>query len=170
MKNPDEDSVPSSRPKWCLRLEGIYLFTTVGLAACYGDNALKKRIAIYLFTIVVCLGMIQGAAQAEPLAYEGFDYTSGEDLSGQGGAGNGWSGSWSGARSSASVDTPGMTYSGLPTTGNRVDPLNTFGATSRNLDVNGTNTYSGGTTIDGGTVSVGAVANLGAAGSGLTWV
>ncbi|MCG8376633.1 MAG: autotransporter-associated beta strand repeat-containing protein, partial [Chlorobiales bacterium] len=71
------------------------------------------------------------------LAYEGFDYTSGEGLSGQGGAGNGWSGSWS-SGTPADVDTPGMTYSGLPTTGNMVHPVNEWQNITRNLDVSGT--------------------------------
>ncbi len=81
------------------------------------------------------LAMMQGTAQAELLAYEGFDYTSGQGLSGQGGSSDGWSGAWSGGASN--VEAPGMTYSGLPSSGNRVGPTATFNSNLRNLDVNG---------------------------------
>ena len=74
-----------------------------------------KKLAI---VTVVALFMA-ASAQAAPVAYEGFDYTAGQSLLNQSG-GSGWTAAWVNGTldEDATIVSPGLTYSGLPTVGN----------------------------------------------------
>jgi PEP-CTERM motif len=59
-------------------------------------------------------------ASADLIAYEPFDYTAGTQLNGDSG-GMGWSGAWRDATvAGATIQASGLTYAGLPTSGNSV--------------------------------------------------
>ena len=77
------------------------------------------------------------SAPAALLAYEPFGYASGQDLVGQNG-GSGWSGAWtqSGATvPDATITTPGLTYSGLASSGNRSGIDNTDNGSNTLMEV-----------------------------------
>jgi hypothetical protein len=59
------------------------------------------------------------SASAGLIAYEPFSYAASSTLDTQAG-GSGFSGGWSSSTGTATVATPGLTYSGLTTSGNRV--------------------------------------------------
>ena len=73
------------------------------------------------------------AASAGLTAYDGFDYgaTSG-DLTGKNG-GSGWSGAYSDSGNSTIYTTPGLTYTGLPTTGGASKTADGGGTTTINF-------------------------------------
>lgn len=72
-------------------------------------------------------------ASAGLTAYDGFDYgaTTG-DLTGKNG-GSGWSGAYSDSGNSTIYTTPGLTYTGLPTTGGAVNTSDGSGSTTINF-------------------------------------
>lgn len=63
------------------------------------------------------LGAASPASHAALLVYEGFNYTAGSTVTGQTGGSGNWNGAWAGS-SSYIVSTPGLTYTGLSTSGN----------------------------------------------------
>jgi hypothetical protein len=80
---------------------------------------MKSR-ATYHFTMVILSLWSMSLpleADAELLIYEGFGYGSGNPLSGANG-GTGWSNAWHDG--SHSIQAPGLTYAGIPVTGNAV--------------------------------------------------
>ena len=72
-------------------------------------------------------------ASAGLTAYDGFDYgaTTG-DLTGKNG-GSGWSGAYSDIGNSTIYTSPGLTYTGLPTTGGAVNTSDSSGSTTINF-------------------------------------
>lgn len=74
------------------------------------------RASMNLAGVVVLLALAM-PAQASILAYEGFDYTAGSAVAGNGSLGAGWAGSWTG-ETAASVSSATMTYGSLSTSGN----------------------------------------------------
>lgn len=81
----------------------------------------KRTRPIPVITLSTALIQIAStySASAGLIAYEPFSYTSSSTLDTQAG-GSGFSGSWSSSTGTATVATPGLTYSGLSTLGNRV--------------------------------------------------
>lgn len=76
-------------------------------------------------------------SRAALIAYDGFNYTSGQPVNGSGGTG--WSGAWSGNNT---VSTPGYTYSTLPVAGNRVTTSGGDSGSFRSFSTqNGSGTY-----------------------------
>ena len=72
-------------------------------------------------------------ASADPTAYDGFDYgTTTGDLTGKSG-GSGWSGAYTDTGNSTIYTTPGLTYTGLPTTGGAFKTADGGGATTINF-------------------------------------
>jgi hypothetical protein len=79
-----------------------------------------KHAAIAALAVCLTLGLA-ASAQAAPLAYEGFDYTTPGSVSGQNG-GDGWAGAWTGT-DQHDIASPGLTYTDgnsnvLPVEGN----------------------------------------------------
>ncbi|NJM93783.1 MAG: PKD domain-containing protein [Cytophagales bacterium] len=60
------------------------------------------------------------SAQAGVIAYEGFDYTTGEKLDAGLSGGNGWAGPWVHDNTFSSVQSPGFEFTGLESAGNRM--------------------------------------------------
>jgi lysophospholipase L1-like esterase len=106
-------------------------------------NLIQKSKAFY-YTAWVHLALCS-AASAGLTAYDGFDYgaTTG-DLTGKNG-GSGWSGAYSDTGNSAIYTTPGLTYTGLPTTGGASKTADGGGATTINFR-NFENAYGDGET------------------------
>ena len=71
---------------------------------------MKRMMILSLFTAAILV--VSTTVQADPMVYDGFDYTAGQNLAGQNG-GTGWNGSWGGTISngnSTTIVSPGFTY------------------------------------------------------------
>ncbi len=97
------------------------------------SNHTAKAITAVLATAVLA-GMAQ-PAQATLLAYEGFDYAAEENLNAQNG-GTGWAGAWSGS-ADYTIRTGGLSYDGLPSTGNSLMVSGPWRTIGRTFDVAG---------------------------------
>jgi hypothetical protein len=82
---------------------------------------MKQRYSILLAAVIG----LTAASHAAPIAYEGFDYDAGTNLNGQAG-GFGWATSWTNlALAIPVVSTPGMSYTGLSSSGGKADIIAT---------------------------------------------
>lgn len=74
--------------------------------------------------LAVCVGLVLamgGLAQADLVAYDGFDYGDSGDLHGSNGGSGNWTSTWADGGDGSwgfNLDTPGLTYTGLPVVGN----------------------------------------------------
>ena len=90
---------------------------------------MKKSQALYstaMLHLALCC-----AAPAALTGYDGFDYSAG-DLTGSNG-GSGWSGAYTDSGNSTIYTTPGLTYTGLPTTGGAAKTADGGGVTTINF-------------------------------------
>ncbi|RYD60659.1 MAG: hypothetical protein EOP84_36715, partial [Verrucomicrobiaceae bacterium] len=62
---------------------------------------------VVIFALAVLSSSV--AARSELIAYEGFDYTAGDSLTGKAGGIN-WGGAWTATANGSTVQTPGLTY------------------------------------------------------------
>ena len=82
-----------------------------------------SKCSMYLFqriamaTLALTFSFVMHAAEASLIAYEGFDYTAGQDFTaGSKDGGTGWSSAWNYSSANPVVGS-GLTYDGLPSTG-----------------------------------------------------
>lgn len=80
-------------------------------------------------SVVSAVAVLAVGAQASLIAYDGFEYTGGENLGGQSG-GTGWSTAWT-AATSLKISSPGLTSGVLPTTGLAVSGPTAFAEVKR---------------------------------------
>lgn len=84
---------------------------------------MKRFIARNVFLCMVAFSLSAEMAAATIIAYEGFNYDAATTLTGQSGGSGAWDTDWaaSGASPSAIVQSPGLSYSVLPVSGNLAD-------------------------------------------------
>ena len=101
-------------------------------------NDMKRNTTLALMGMLVLVSWA-GTAQAALTAYEGFDYTAGENVDGQGSATAGWAGAWGGfSQGHAVVSDGGLSYTdgsshSLSATGNAMWIEDGYDDASRDL-------------------------------------